>query len=351
MMDLEDGSSHGWGEHDLKVLLAEEILCPPSTGMKTTISIEEETLLQESAAADWELNDYYDEGLSLGLHAELEEASQLTGDLMDHFWKFYERGVNYILLHYDGNSRYAYETIRSIMEEGALNQVISDGEFIVIVSDFFVGGEDVTFRFFDGERLVEYEGISDPVPYSQIREYDCCLDPALYVEGDVEDGYSLVPLGELCEVDEDSMEEFVSDPKTYFALPRYHFSSDLQETFNDAYAPKQHRVSLSSDVYKGPHVHVNARGGLFLNRAPGYYMCPDEKNWALRIKDDIISPEYLTYVLNYDRRLHYILSTITPSISMLLKHKVRVLNERSRQQELVAEYLENTSPVVNSVEV
>ena len=297
--------------------------------------------------------DYFDDEYYMFNHAECIPYVHVDHDLISGLDRYYERDGFYATLHYDVdicNRPEKLEVIKKLIENGWLNQVITDGKSIILVLGVYGGYDSVNFKYFDGKTISDYEGISNPVPYSVItdEEHNCYLYPFLYVDNAVSEGYSMVALSELCEVDNDCVDELIGSPVTYPSLPRYYFGTDMREIINNARSPKYYDVSLLGGVYKEPHVHVNTSGGLFLNALPGFYMCPSEDNWALRIKDNLVSPEYFAYVLSHDEKLTTLLSYMTPSVDLLLRHKVAIIADRRKQDEIISEFIEKTSNVVNT---
>ena len=309
--------------------------------------------VQQQVADDWELNDYYDEEWRIETYVDYVPYSQVDEDLLHGLDTYYEREGFYAIIHYDPqicNSPETHAVIKSLIDAGWLKQVITDGRSVIAVVGVYGGYDRVEFKYFDGKRILDYEGIANPVPYSIITDekHDCYLYPNLYIDRDAGEGYTFIALGDLCEVDSDSMYELILSSVTYSTLPRYYFSSDMLEIIENAQAPRSYHVSLKTAIYKDPHVHLNARGELFLNNTSGFYMCPEEKGWALRVKNNLISQEYLTYVLFHDAGLTELLAMVIPSADLLLKHKVAIVKDRKRQEQIMSEFAEKTALVVNT---
>lgn len=306
--------------------------------------------LQIQVAEDWELNDYWDPAFCEENNVDVLCPRDFSEGLLHDLDRLYERGGFHAIFHYDeqiSGNPYRCAVLKSLVENHFLEEVITDGNNIICVLGVWGGFDSVRYKYFNGKEIVDLEDVPNPVHYSFIEANEYFLYPSFYTDEKIDDEREFVALGEICDVDSNSMEGLINDSKTYHTLPRYYFSNDLQEVFSNAENPKHYKVSMLLDVYRGPHLHINRKGDLILNKVTSYYMCPEEDGWALRIKDDIVSPEYLSYVIHHSENIRNKL-TAFPPIEVLLKVKVPILKDRRKQDELISEYREKISSVVNT---
>lgn len=306
--------------------------------------------LQIQVAEDWELNDYWDPAFCEENNVDVLRPRDFSEGLLHDLDRLYERGGFHAIFHYDeqiSGNPFRCAVLKSLVENHFLEEVITDGHNIICVLGVYGGFDSVRYKFFNDTEIVDLEDVPNPVHYSFIEANEYFLYPSFYTDEKIDDEREFVALGEICDVDPNCMEELINDSKTYHTLPRYYFSNDLQEVFSNAESPKHYKVSMLLDVYRGPHLHINRKGDLILNKVAGYYMCPEEDSWALRIKDDIVSPEYLSYVIHHSENIRNKLTAFPPT-EVLLKIKVPILKDRRKQDELISEYREKISSVVNT---
>ena len=306
--------------------------------------------LQIQVAEDWELNDYWDPAFCEENDVDVLRPRDFSEGLLHDLDRLYERGGFHAIFHYDeqiSGNPFRCAVLKSLVENHFLEEVITDGHNIICVLGVYGGFDSVRYKFFNGTEIVDLEDVPNPVHYSFIEANEYFLYPSFYTDEKIDDEREFVALGEICDVDPNCMEELINDSKTYHTLPRYYFSNDLQEVFSNAESPKHYKVSMLLDVYRGPHLHINRKGDLILNKVAGYYMCPEEYSWALRIKDDMVSPEYLSYVIHHSENIRNKLTAFPPT-EVLLKIKVPILKDRRKQDELISEYREKISSVVNT---
>ena len=306
--------------------------------------------LQIQVAEDWELNDYWDPAFCEENNVDVLRPRDFSEGLLHDLDRLYERGGFHAIFHYDeqiSGNPFRCAVLKSLVENHFLEEVITDGHNIICVLGVYGGFDSVRYKFFNGTEIVDLEDVPNPVHYSFIEANEYFLYPSFYTDEKIDDEREFVALGEICDVDPNCMEELINDSKTYHTLPRYYFSNDLQEVFSNAESPKHYKVSMLLDVYRGPHLHINRKGDLILNKVAGYYMCPEEDSWALRIKDDMVSPEYLSYVIHHSENIRNKLTAFPPT-EVLLKIKVPILKDRRKQDELISEYREKISSVVNT---
>ena len=247
--------------------------------------------------------------------------------------------------------------IRTSIEERVLDKVITDGENSILVLYLRWGTSEVEFQMFSEGHVVKYPGISGRVPYEKILEYGCSLNPKIYVEDECESEaeYERVRLGEICEVDEFYYEEIFNIHKSEYLLPIYHFSNELSEIYRDSEALRHYCIKVSEllsvdtdkSVYYGPHLHVTPNSDYLINNTPGSYLSPNQFQWALRIKDNKMSLEYLAYVLYHSYAFKEFIST-NPSEELLLKKEIVILKDRNRQDELVASFKDDHYAVLRN---
>lgn len=312
-----------------------------------TIGIQSDESNPSQTTDDSDLDYYFD---CSPRDIEVLQERDFNHELMHGLDRCYERGGFYAIFHYDtkfSTDTIKHELIKSMLEQGFVKEVITDGIRNIVVVGIYGGYDSVAFKYFDGQNIVEHEELRDPVPYPIIAGYGYNLYPSHYIEEKASDGKELVAIGDLCEIDDDSMQELIEDSRTYNSLPRYYFSNDIQEVLANAESPKNYRVSLLASIYKGSHLHINSQGEMFLNNLPGYYMCPEDAGCALRIKDDLISSDYLAYVLHHNKLLAKFIST-KPTTEILLKRKIAILKDRDSQDALMADFYEKTSSIVSS---
>lgn len=306
--------------------------------------------LQIQVAEDWELNDYWDPAFCEENNVDVLRPRDFSEGLLHDLDRLYERGGFHAIFHYDeqiSGNPFRCAVLKSLVENHFLEEVITDGHNIICVLGVYGGFDSVRYKFFNGTEIVDLEDVPNPVHYSFIEANEYFLYPSFYTDEKIDDEREFVALGEICDVEPNCMEELINDSKTYHTLPRYYFSNDLQEVFSNAESPKHYKVSMLLDVYRGPHLHINRKGDFILNKVAGYYMCPEEDSWALRIKDDIVSPEYLSYVIHHSENIRNKLTAFPPT-EVLLKIKVPILKDRRKQDELISEYREKISSVVNT---
>lgn len=248
--------------------------------------------------------------------------------------------------------------IQSCIEERMLYEVITDGEKSILVLTTRWGSSDVAFRKFVDGNIVDYPDISRRISYDEIKDYDYSLNPKIYLDVDCDDNHEVIALGDICYLDQyDVFDDFLHiTPKSYYLLPDYHFSKDLAEIYKNAEVIKYYGVDaldLFNDtriLYNGPHIHITKDGEYVINNLSGFYLCHNKKNWALRLKDNSISLDYLAYILFNSLAFQEFIST-SPSIELLLKKKIAVLKDSKSQEKVVAEFKDKYLPVVSSSNV
>lgn len=252
--------------------------------------------------------------------------------------------------------------IQSCIDEGLLEQVITDGDKSILIMSTGWKHSSISFRKYDYEGLVGYPGISRSISYDEIKENDYSLNPKIYVDIDCDEDSEVVSLGDICELDIVGNPYDVCDdlahntPKSYHLLPDYHFCRSLDEVYINAEDVSYYGIEpldvIDGDrmLYKGPHIHISEEGGYVLNTTAGYYLCPKKTNWALRVKDDCVSLEYLAYALFNSQSFKEFIST-SPSSDMLMKRKVAILKDKMKQSDVVADFKDKYLPVVSSSNV
>lgn len=283
------------------------------------------------------------------------------------FFRFLDRyeSVDQIWVPYSNEWQLTSEKkreIQSCIEERMLDEVITDGEKSILILTTRWGSSDVAFKKFVGGHIVDYPGISERVPYEEIVDYGYSLNPKIYVGADCDDDHEIVRLGDICELDivgdlHDMYYDFAQNTsKSYHLLPDYHFCGSLNEVYINAEDINYYGIEpldvIEGDriLYNGPHIHISEEGDYVLNTTASYYLCPKKKNWALRVKDDRVSLEYLAYVLFNSRAFQEFIST-SPSPELFLKKKVAILKDRMSQEKVVAEFKNKNLPVVSSSNV
>lgn len=249
--------------------------------------------------------------------------------------------------------------IQSCIDEGLLEQVITDGDNSILIMSTGSRESHILFIKPDHE-FYGYPGIDRIITYDEIRENDYSLNPKLYMDLDCDEHSEVVTLGDICEIDKDvDFDDFFANyrfTKAYLYLPDYYFCRDLSEVYNNAevisYHGADHVLMFDGErlLYDGPHIHITEEGGFALNNVSGLYFCRNKKNWALRIKDDRVSLEYLAYALFNSRSFMEFIST-SPSSDMLMKRKVAILKDKMKQSDAVADFKDRNLPVVSSSNV
>ena len=239
--------------------------------------------------------------------------------------------------------------IKSCIEECVLSEIVSNGTSSYLILRFDFPCNEVTFKLFDAEILHvgEYPNIPCPLSYERIIVCGYSLNPELYTEPYCPVDMDLVSIGELCDIDSECFEDLMNDPKTYNSLPYYYFSSDLEDIVKNSEIPNKCAISFNKHAYSGPHLHIDCQGNIFINKSPEYYLCPETDNWALRIKDNLVSPEYLAFVLlNSEDFIDFLVTS--PSDTLLLKKKIAICKDRKQQDKIVHDYLEKYGSSVAS---
>lgn len=283
-----------------------------------------------------------------------DEFSQTFFRFLDRY-EYYDRILVPYLKEWQNTSSKERE-IRSCIEERMLSQVISDGKDTYVLLHGW-GDDMVRFKSFCNGKIVDFHNIpsgENGVPYEDIVENQYSLNPYLYMVTECDENHELVRLGDICSIDEEQFEDFLTSSKSLVLLPEYSFAKDLTDIYRNMETKREYVVEFPYDVnrsiYCGPHIHVTTNGEYILSNATGYYACPDRKNWALSLNKPEVSIEYLTYVLLNSACFNEFLAS-EPSSQILLNKKVAILRNYKEQEDVVLKFKIHYSAIVKTSHV
>ena len=204
------------------------------------------------------------------------------------------------------------------------------------------------------------------VPISDIKQYDYCLVPLMYEQRISEnDDYKTVSLSELVDICELGESNYVKLQKGKINLPLVDlpFSDKLSDAITRVMERIEYDNSWSSYGYMfiGPHIHYYISGAAFSNKEDISYVIQDaDRFFTFSLKDSRVSQDYLTYVLLNDRLFAqkcdayqrftraYELNNYAPPISIIMSHRVKILKDRNKQEQIITEAIDETVKIAGN---
>lgn len=202
----------------------------------------------------------------------------------------------------------------------------------IVILDLFNNDQSVHYLRPSADGIVEDETIGPPVPYESIALLGFSLNPSLYTKPENPHNLPLVSLGEICEIDNECRNRAQMGTR----LPYYDYTTDFRRLCFNASHPRMdtYGSELVSALYEGPHVHISLMAGTaFVSHTSGVYQCQRVKSVALRVKDNLVSEEYLAYVLTRD--ISFCNFLLANPGEGLLTRKIAIQKDRTAQDKFV----------------
>ena len=214
----------------------------------------------------------------------------------------------------------------------------------LVVLDFVNINKTVTFKLGESVKIVDYESL---------QQLDLCLNYHLYDQDiQLDKDQESVYLKNIIEIDKGGC----ANVGSYKELKSSDFTSSilrsLKTNMGQTRSEDENKAFIAK--YQGPTLFIKHDGGIkvAVNRTTQYYE-PCANSYSLKVNENIVSIEYLTYLFLYDKRLSSYMQSITDCHGVfmpkdLLHKKIAIYTDADYQKQIVDDAIVKERHAVSS---
>lgn len=184
------------------------------------------------------------------------------------------------------------------------------------------------------------------VPYTEIHMFHDNLNTEIYVHPPLEEGMELRRLNELAAP---AQELVVPEIQPGDRIPTYNLSSQFDVICSPLYRPMMapFEGESKSPIWSGKNLHIGSSLRQCISHTDGFYSVDGDVDLSLQVNEDIVSTEYLAYVLGNSEMFRSFMR-LGLHQKHIMHYRIPVFCDRQKQNAIVRQALEQLRSVVNS---